>query len=389
MTSTTSFDEKTEADEVVTAFSDSIKGKTILITGVSPNGLGEAFAKSVARHEPALLILTGRTVQKVEAVVAQFSVQVPTRMVKLDVASFTSIRTGVKEIKSFAQHIDILVNNAGVMNVPERRLSEDGFEMHLAVNHLGPFLLTTGLMPLLTASQGSRIVNVGSNGYAFSPFRFADYNFDGNPIPEAEQPSKELCKQYGLPWTLEYTPTIAYGQSKTAIMLFTVQLAKLYNNNGITAICIHPGGTAFACKSETIVIDQLSSDRYRTLETHGQRDYAADFCHATNEILKSGKAEPPPHRSAQALNGEYGIDGLEGQHVLGRRYVGAMNKLMKASLLSRYELQLSEVNVARLPITSPSPPPKGDGIQRHHPRVGTTLQNPSLKDDPGCPGAGV
>ena len=60
-----------------------------------------------------------------------------------------SIRNAVKEIFAFSQHIDVLGDNAGVLNVPERQLSEDGFEkMHLAVKHLGPYLLTTGLVSL-------------------------------------------------------------------------------------------------------------------------------------------------------------------------------------------------------------------------------------------------
>ena len=213
-----------------------------MLTGVGPGGLGETLAQGLVSQEPALLILTGRTLEKVESVVANFPAHAPIQIVKLDVADFDSVRSAVKEITSFAKQIDILINNAGVMNIPERQLSEDGFEMHLAVNYLGPFLLTTSLIDQSLVARDSRIVNVGSNGYFFSPFRFTDYNFDGGSLPADEQPPKDLCEQYGLPWSLGYTPTIAYGQSKTALLLFTVQLARLYQKNGITAICVHPGG---------------------------------------------------------------------------------------------------------------------------------------------------
>lgn len=174
---------------------------------------------------------------------ASFLRTCPFRIVKLDLANFDSIRSAVKEVASFAKQIDILINNAGVMNIPERQLSKDSFEMHLAVNYLGPFLLTKSLIDQSLVARDCRIVNVGSNGYYFSPFRFTDYNFDGGSLPEDEWPPKDLCEQYGLPWLLGYTPTIAYGQSKTASLLFTVQLARLYQKDGISAICVHPGGT--------------------------------------------------------------------------------------------------------------------------------------------------
>ena len=161
----------------------------------------------------------------------------------MDLSSFDSIRRAAREVDAYQeQRIDILINNAGIMNVPERQLSTDGFELHLATNYLGPFLFTTSIMDKLAFSGKGRIVNVGSNGYAFSPFRFADYNFEGRALPDKEKPPKELCEQYGIPWSLGYTPTIAYGQSKTATMLFTVQLADLFADRGVTAVCVHPGG---------------------------------------------------------------------------------------------------------------------------------------------------
>lgn len=148
----------------------------------------------------------------------------------------------MQEITSHVQHINILINNAGVMKIPERHMSEDGFEMQLAVNYLGPYMLTTCLLDRGLIAGGSRIVNVGSNGYLLSPFRFADYNFEGKDLPEAEMPNKRLCEMFKLPWSTGYTPTTAYGHSKTALLLFTVQLQRLYGDKDITALCLHPGG---------------------------------------------------------------------------------------------------------------------------------------------------
>ena len=182
-------------------------------------------------------------IQTVAKSISEAHPNVSIRVLEMDLASLDSVRQAAREVNADkGQSIDILINNAGIMNVPDRQLSADGFELHLATNYLGHFLFTTSIMDKLAFSGMGRIVNLGSSGYAFSPFRFADYNFEGQQLPKSEQPPKELCEQFGLPWSLGYTPTIAYGQSKTAMMLFSVQLAKLYSERGVTAICVHPGG---------------------------------------------------------------------------------------------------------------------------------------------------
>lgn len=216
---------------------------------MGPNGLGAALAQNLAAQAPTLLILAGRTPSKVHTVTKAIAEEFPdvlTRVLTVDLSSFQSIKSAAREVNDYKEHnIDILVNNAGIMNIPERRLSTDGFELHLATNYLGAYLFTNSIMAKLTISGQARIVNVGSNGYVFSPFRFADYNFDGKPLPDSEKPPRELCEQYGLPWSLDYTPTTAYGQSKTAMMLFTVQLASLLKSKGVTAVCVHPGGESY------------------------------------------------------------------------------------------------------------------------------------------------
>ncbi|MCJ1245219.1 hypothetical protein MMC30_002421 [Trapelia coarctata] len=209
----------------------------VLVIGAGPNGLGAALAK--------LLILTGRSLKKGEAVTNELQLSFPevtTRALELDLASFDSIHAAVTQVNAYSEpHIDILFNNAGVTNLPTRTLSADGFEMHLAVNYLGAFLFTNGVMGKLLNHDGARNVNISSNGYVFSPFRFADYNFEGMPLPENEQPPKALCEQFGLPWGLGYMPITAYGQSKTAAILYTVKLNSLLNDKCIIAVCVHPG----------------------------------------------------------------------------------------------------------------------------------------------------
>jgi NAD(P)-dependent dehydrogenase (short-subunit alcohol dehydrogenase family) len=229
----------------------------VLITGVSLNGLGEALTQALAVEAPTLLILTGRDTTKVEAVTKALSLSHPhiqTRILKFDLSSLDSVRKAAAEVNEYPeQSIDILINNAGVMNIPERTLSTDGFEMHLATNYFGLFLFTNSIMEKLMNGDGARVVNVSSNGYIFSPFRFSDYNFEGKPIPESEYPPKALCESYGLPWGLGYLPTVAYGQSKTAVMLYSVQLAKLLANKGITMVNVHPGGKSWISFATNVI----------------------------------------------------------------------------------------------------------------------------------------
>ena len=221
--------------------------RLVLITGVGPNGLGATLAKELARKSPALLVLTGRTLEKVEAVAKEISAETPgvkTRILKLDIASFQSIEAAAKEVNSYSEPgIDLLFNNAGVMNIPERTLSVDGLEMHFVTNYLGAFLFTNSIMEKLIQAKG-RVVNVSSSGHMLSPVRFSDYNFDGKKdIPEGEQPSKANCEMFGVPWGLDYLPPVAYGQSKSAIILYTLSLAKKLASKGVSAVSLNPGGT--------------------------------------------------------------------------------------------------------------------------------------------------
>ncbi|KAL8761729.1 MAG: hypothetical protein Q9184_002171 [Pyrenodesmia sp. 2 TL-2023] len=241
MGSPAEFNAKTKGTDVVREFSSSVKDKK----SVGPNGLGETLCLLLASQQPACLIITGRSLDKVGASAKAIKDAHPKLEVitlKLDLASLESVRQAAEEVNQYDGAIDIVINNAGVMNIPERQLSKDGFEMHLATNHLGPFAFTNLILPKIMASTKSpRIVNVVSNGYALSPFRFSDWNFEGKAtIPEEEQPPKETCKMFGVPWGLGYLPPVAYGQSKTAGILFTKELTKKLEGK-VTVTCLNPG----------------------------------------------------------------------------------------------------------------------------------------------------
>ena len=220
----TPYTASTTATQVAVDLSFEIKGKVVLTTGVSPGSLGAFFVSTVAKHSPKLIILAGRDFSKLRDVVAAItadpaSSKVATRLLKLDLASQAQIRRAAKEVLAYAENIDVLVNNAGIMATPYSTTA-DGLEMQFGANHIGHFLFTNLIMPKLLTSPVPRVVSVTSDGHRLSPIRWDDYGFQGGKTYEK--------------WR-------AYGQSKTANMLFAVSLAEKLGKKRLRAYSVHPG----------------------------------------------------------------------------------------------------------------------------------------------------
>jgi NAD(P)-dependent dehydrogenase (short-subunit alcohol dehydrogenase family) len=142
-----------------------------------------------------------------------------TRADGLDLADLAAVESYADKVLALHDRIDVLVNNAGVMACPFGRTA-DGFEMQFGTNHLGHFLLTCLLAPaVLAAAPGARIVNVTSRGHQRSDIHWDDPNYERRPYDKWE----------------------AYGQSKTANILFTVELERRLAPRGIHAYAVHPG----------------------------------------------------------------------------------------------------------------------------------------------------
>lgn len=221
-----SFGPKTTAEEVCDAFKSQIQGRTFLITGTSAKGLGAKCAVSLAKHSPATIILVSRSKAKVDPVIDEIRTinpQVSVQFVPCELSDQDSVRQAAETILNDGSvpKIDVMINNAGVMAILEYSLDKHGNELTLSSNHLGHFLLTNLIMPkILAAGKGARIVNLTSYGHRISSFRFQDPKFDGG-------------KAYD-PWT-------GYGQSKTANILFSVELARRLKDKGIQSYSVHPG----------------------------------------------------------------------------------------------------------------------------------------------------
>ncbi|KAK9321827.1 hypothetical protein V1517DRAFT_159247 [Lipomyces orientalis] len=218
------FSATTTGPEVVNAFREQINGKTFVITGPSAKSLGAETAIMLAAANPKHILLLGRSESKIKPVIEQINAinpAVDARFYHLDLSSLDSVRSSAQNINASIDKVDVLINYAGVMAVKEFETSKDGIEIQFAANHIGHFLLTNLLMPKLeAASPGARIINVSSVGYLLSEVRFDDWNFhDGK------------C----------YIQWLAYGQSKTANILFSVGLAARLKKRAIYSFSIHPG----------------------------------------------------------------------------------------------------------------------------------------------------
>lgn len=163
----------------------------------------------------------------------------------LDLMSQASIRFAASEISSLTDRLDIIINNAGIMT-QKRQWTKEGIEGQFGANHIGHFLLTTLLQSqLLKAAKSNpagatRVVNLTSLGHYLSPVRFSDYNLQKSEVPEDEK-HKPLPPTFAKSEEDGYNGFIAYGQGKTANILFSLGINERWVKSGISSYAVHPG----------------------------------------------------------------------------------------------------------------------------------------------------
>ncbi len=213
---TTPFGEQSTAAEVIAGID--LTGKRAIVTG-GASGIGVETARALAGAGAEVTLAVRnveagvRTAKDIVAGTGRKEVLVS----PLDLADPASVAAFTA---NWDGPLDLLVNNAGVMALPHLQLTPAGWEMQLATNHLGHFALANGLHEALAAAGNARIVSLSSRGHLRSPVIFDDLNFTARP----------------------YDPWLAYGQSKTANVLFAVEATKRWASEGITANAVHPGG---------------------------------------------------------------------------------------------------------------------------------------------------
>jgi NAD(P)-dependent dehydrogenase (short-subunit alcohol dehydrogenase family) len=197
-----------------------LTGRRAVVTG-GASGIGVETARALAGAGAAVTLAVrdtdagARVADDIRATTGGAAVDVAALELtdRASVAAFTAAWDGP---------LHILVNNAGVMAIQELRRTPEGVEMQFATNHLGHFALALGLHDALAAAGGARIVSVSSGGHLRSPVVFDDISYRFR----------------------EYDPFGAYGQSKTANVLFAVGAAARWADDGIVANALMPGGIA-------------------------------------------------------------------------------------------------------------------------------------------------
>jgi retinol dehydrogenase-14 len=195
-----------------------MSGKVVMVTGAN-SGMGKEISLGLARLGAALVMVC-RDSARGETARAEVQQQTGNRDVELliaDLSSQQSIRHLVAEFESRHDRLHVLINNAGA-SLPRRVETVDGLETVFATNHLGPFLLTNLLLPILTSSAPARIVTVSSGAQAMAKLDFDD-----------------------LQGVRSYNEIRAYNQSKLANIVFTYELASRIAGTGVTANAVEPG----------------------------------------------------------------------------------------------------------------------------------------------------
>jgi len=204
-----------------------MQGKHVAITGPTA-GIGRTASLELARLG-AQLTLFCRSEEKGRALQQEIVAAGGLRpsIIIMDMADLASVRRAAAEFLAREKTLDVLLNNAGVVNT-SRKVTVDGFEETLAVNHFAPFLLTGLLLPVLQKTPEARIVNVASDAHAFvKGMGFED-----------------------MQATKNYKTFREYGRSKLANILFTRRLAKLLEGQNMTVNCLHPGAVATSLGSQ-------------------------------------------------------------------------------------------------------------------------------------------
>ncbi|KAJ6449858.1 NAD-P-binding protein [Mycena sanguinolenta] len=254
------FDINSTGESVGKVFAEHIKGKTVIVTGISPGGFGADTSRVLALYG-AKVILAGRNLSKIQATADAIRREIPgadLQELVLDLSSQKSVRQAAGEVLKYAGPIDVIITNAGVMGTPYEK-TVDGLELQFGSNHVGHFLFVSLIMPKLLESSAPRVVLGASVGHHWGPVRFGDYGFEDGKT---------------------YDKWLAYGQSKTAVILHGVELAERYKGK-LVAFSVHPGGAVANLGSSMTKEDYEKFSDYYNLDGTPKGDWARSIGQGT------------------------------------------------------------------------------------------------------------
>ncbi|GAA1675400.1 SDR family NAD(P)-dependent oxidoreductase [Streptomyces yatensis] len=204
------FGARSTADDVLAGID--LTGRLALVTG-GYSGIGVETTRALAKAGARVVVPARRVGAAREGLAGIDGVEVG----ELDLGDLDSVRAFAERFLASGRNLDIVIDSAGIMACPETRVGP-GWEAQFATNHLGHFALVNRLWPAIEAG-GARVVSVSSTGHHASPIRWDDVH-----------------------WRDGYDKWEAYGQAKTANVLFAVELDRLGRERGVRAFSLHPGG---------------------------------------------------------------------------------------------------------------------------------------------------
>lgn len=229
-------------------FDGSLKDKVVVVTGCS-SGIGVPTVEAMAAAGAIVYGgVRGASMSRAKEALASVLNDPKTKdkihLLDVDLTSLASVKAFAEEIKRAEPRVNILINNAGVMAIPNRQVTEDGFEMQFGTNHLAHFFLFMCLRDRLLSGArnspefASRVVCLSSIGHRVSPVVFDDINL------EAEG---------------RYNPWLAYANSKTASIWMANHIDRLYGSQGIHGYSLMPGGIETPLQKH--IQDQMAAAR--------------------------------------------------------------------------------------------------------------------------------
>ena len=259
----------------------SLASKTYLVTGANAGAGFEAARVFLSKH--ARVVMLNRNADKSATAIAalkeEFGKDANVSFIRMDLAVLDSVREAAAEVLENVAQIDALICNAAIAQVPKQKITVDGFESQLGVNHFGHFLLCGLLFQRVEDSCG-RIVVVGSNAYkmGLKRIRFEDINFDKN-----------------------YTAWNAYAQSKLAQMMFGYDLQRRVQAAGknVQVQVCHPGASRTNLLQDTasLPLRLLWSVLSRFIAQSAERGSWPEVMCAAEAELKNGKLYGPTKRA--------------------------------------------------------------------------------------------
>ncbi|KAK7063451.1 short-chain dehydrogenase/reductase family protein, partial [Favolaschia claudopus] len=225
------FSATTTAEEVADALAEQIRGKNVLITGTSINGIGYEAARVIAKFA-SLVVITGYNAERLQLsanAIKESGANASVRQLNLDLNSLESVRKAAAEVNAYAEPLHVVVHNAAYPTGP-LQLTKDGLETQMSTAHFGPFLFTKliyrKLLSASTSTSTPRVVTVSSRAQLMLPSAASLLSVDN------------LAR--GVADNEEFAPMGRYAETKAANVFFAKELAKRAGGR-VNAYSLHPG----------------------------------------------------------------------------------------------------------------------------------------------------